>query len=72
MRKIERRLRLRIKFLEEELQRIRLDREELRDHFVRRFKWWVKLTSTRSTPDLQWLIVDDAKVLRNLDWWLFE
>lgn len=71
MRRIERRLREEIKSLEEELSSIKEDRQQFREHFIHRFKWWIKLLNDNQTPDLSWLIIDDTKYLRNFNWWSF-
>ena len=69
MRAIERRLRERIKALEQQNHELTHDRELFRDHFSRRFKWWIQLMGDSKTPSLSWLIEADAKELRNFTWW---
>lgn len=69
MRAIEKRLRERVKELEKELEEIKQDRILFRDHFINRFKWWIKLIGEQTGPSLPWLIEDDAKWLRKFKWW---
>lgn len=70
MRATEKRLRERIKKLEAERDTLERDREKFRSHFIRRFKWWVKLLGESQQPSLPWLIEDDAKFLRDIEkWW---
>lgn len=69
MRAIEKRLRERIKQLEAELQETRDDRQLFRDHFARRFRWWIELIGSQSTPSLPWLIEQDAKEMRHMKYW---
>ncbi len=69
MRKVERELRKRLRDLEAERDKIRADREKLREHFVNRFKWWIKLLGDSETPSLPWLIEDDVKWLRRMNTW---
>jgi len=69
MRAVEKRLRERIKRLEREKSEVEGDRDLFREHFARRFRWWIKLLGEQSGPDLKWLIEDDAKEMRNMKWW---
>lgn len=69
MTKIERGLRDRIKDLEARNQELIQDRTRFRDHFSRRFRWWIALLGSQKTPSLAYLIEDDAKVLRGCEWW---
>lgn len=64
-------LKLYIKELNQEINELHIDREKYRAHFIRRFRWWIKLQSEGSTPNLAWLIEDDAKQLRNFKWFSF-
>ncbi len=66
-----RRLRLRIKELEAEVDGIKQDRKKFRDHFSRRFRWWIELVGKNSNPNKAWLIEDDAKFLKEVDWWIW-
>lgn len=69
MRTVERRLRERIAQLETELKEVQQDREIFREHFATRFRWWIKLVGEQTKPNLAWLIEDDAKYLRRMQWW---
>ena len=71
MRAIEKRLRERLKALEQELNENKHDLARFQDHFKKRFRWWVKLVGDKSAPSLAWLIEDDAKFLRSVKefWW---
>ena len=69
MRAVERRLRERVAQLEKDLSEVEADRDLFRDHFTRRFRWWIKLIGDKQTPNMQWLIEDDAKELRGFKWW---
>lgn len=55
----EERLQTRIRALENE-------RRIYQEHFVRRFRWWIELSGRNTTPNLAWLIEQDAKVLQTL------
>ena len=68
MRAVEKRLRERIKALEKELEDVRTDRQKFRQHFADRFKWWIKLLGDKETPNMSWLIENDAKWLRDFEW----
>lgn len=69
MRKIESKLRKRIKDLEVQLDEVRNDRRKFRDHFQRRFRWWIELLGENKTAKISWLIEEDAKCLRSFSWW---
>ncbi len=69
MRAVEKRLRERIRHLEEQLKETERDRDIFREHFTNRFRWWIKLIGEQSKPNLSWLIEDDARFLRRLQWW---
>lgn len=69
MRRVERVLRERLKELECERDEMESDRVILRNHFSRRFRWWIELQGKGERPSLAWLIEDDAKTLANLKWW---
>ena len=71
MRAVEKRLRERIKGLEAEVESIKRDREEYREHFKRRFKWWIELHGKQEKPSLTWLIEDEAKWLRRFEWFFW-
>ena len=68
MRAIEKRLRERIKLLEEEKSAIEADRQKFRNHFALRFRWWLKMLGKNQTPSLPCLIENDAKALNNFSW----
>ncbi len=69
MRAVEKRLRERIKELEKENQEVSEDRDLFRDHFARRFRWWIELVGKQKTPNMAWLIEADAKEMRAMKWW---
>lgn len=69
MRAVEKRLRERIKNLEDELAKVKADREKFRNHFAQRFRWWIKLIGEKRTPNMSWLIESDAKVLSEFERW---
>jgi hypothetical protein len=69
MRAIETRLRERIKVLETQKAEVEADREVLRNHFAKRFRWWIKLLGEGKAPSLSWLIEDDAKAIKDFQWW---
>lgn len=71
MRAVETRLRERIKYLEEQNKELENDRALFRDHFARRFRWWIELLGKNEKPSLPWLIEQDAKEMRNMKWWLW-
>ena len=64
-------LRERIKELEQELNEIKADREKYRTHFITRFRWWIELLGKGSTPNVNYLIESDAKILNSTKpfWW---
>ena len=47
----------------EEIQKLRNERDEFRQHFGTRFHWWVELIGKQQSPSLPWLIEADAKFL---------
>ena len=70
MRRVERILRDRIKTLEKQNAALEADRQKFRQHFIRRFKWWLQLLGDSKTPNMAWLVEDDAKELQNFEsWW---
>lgn len=69
MRAVEKRLRERIKYLEAYQAELESDRELFRDHFARRFRWWIELLGKHSSPNIKWLIEYDAKEMRKMKWW---
>ena len=70
MRRVEKRLRDRIDELEAELKWKSEELEVFRNHFSKRFRWWIELLSKNTSPNLGWMIEDDAKVLHKLkSWW---
>lgn len=63
-------LRARIKMLENQNAALEADRQKFREHFIKRFKWWIQLLGDSKTPSMTWLIEDDAKQLRRFEsWW---
>lgn len=69
MRAVEKRLRERIKELEKQLETVEADRAKFREHFSRRFRWWIELAGKGQHPSVAWLIEADAKELYSLGYW---
>lgn len=69
MRAVEKRLRLRIKDLESEVEKLKNDRQKFRDHFERRFKWWLSLLGEGKHPVMSWLVEDEAKFMAGVERW---
>ena len=65
------RLNARIEALEKEVSELRDDRNLFREHFINRFQWWVKLQSEKSSPNLAWIIQNDAKWLQRFKYWVW-
>jgi len=65
------RLNARIEALEKEVSELRDDRNLFREHFINRFQWWVKLQSEKSSPNLAWIIENDAKWLQRFKYWVW-
>lgn len=58
-----------LEYVRQQLDEVEADRAKFRDHFVIRFKWWIKLIGEKSSPNLAWLIENEAQWLRNLKPW---
>lgn len=69
MRAVERRLRYHIKALEKEKADLEKDRQKFRNHFARRFRWWIELLGKQTAPSVSWLVEADAKELAAFEWW---
>jgi hypothetical protein len=69
MRAIEKRLRERIKILDEENKKLRDDRQKFRNHFENRFRFWLKLLGEQSSPSVASLVESDAKFMANVERW---
>ena len=69
MRAVEKRLRDRINELEKSHDEAVADRDLFRDHFARRFRWWIELLGKNEKPSLPWLIEADAKQMQSMKWW---
>lgn len=69
MRIVEKQLRERIKYLEARVAEVEADRDVFRDHFSRRFRWWLELLGKSENPSLASLIEADAKQMRMMKWW---
>ena len=39
------------------------DRNKFRDHFTRRFKWYIELLGNNKYPTMTWLVTEEAKFL---------
>lgn len=64
-------LKVEIAALQKERDELQADRNLYRNAFVRHFKWFVKLSSINSNPNLTWLIEDMSKTLNSANkfWW---
>lgn len=78
MTKKERELRDEIKNLKAELRvktnelyDIREDRRKFREHFELRFKLWIKLLGEKRSPNMEWLVEDDARWLARFQTWFW-
>lgn len=70
MRAVERRLRERITELEKRTSDLEQERKKFRQHFQKRFRWWIELVGKQTGPKLSWLIEDDAQFLHTVErWW---
>lgn len=69
MRAVEKRLRERIKELENKLQVVENDRRLFREHFVNRFKFLIQVLGENKNPCAKWLIEDDAAWLQEFEKW---
>ena len=65
------RLEQRIRDLEQERAELLADRAKFREHFQVRFQWWVKLMKENSSPNLAWLVENDAKWLQQFKYWVW-
>ncbi len=52
-----------IQRLNELVQRLENERSNYRDHAAKRMKWWIELHGKGSSPNVAWLIEQDAKFL---------
>jgi len=52
--------------LNDKIRKLENERRLYQEHFARRFKWWIELSRKNTTPDLAWLIEQDAKVLQTV------
>lgn len=68
MRKIEKRLRDRIKSLEKELSEVEEDRTKYRVYYTRKFRWFIELQGKGTTPSMAWIIEDFAKFFQTVKW----
>jgi len=65
------RLQARIDELVKENTELRQDRTLFREHFQSRFQWWISLMKEGKTPNMAWLIENDAKWLQRLAYWVW-
>lgn len=61
MRAIERRLRDRIRQLEDELKEAEADRQKFRTYWAGNMKWFIEMHGEGKHPTMSWLIEDMAK-----------
>jgi hypothetical protein len=52
--------------LNQEIHKLRDEQKKYQEHFARRFKWWIKLMGDSHTPDLPWLVEQDAKFMQTV------
>ena len=52
--------------LNEKIDQLENERRQYRGHAVRRLKWWIELHGKGATPNLAWLIEQDAKFLQTV------
>lgn len=62
-------LKEKIKRLEKEKDEILQDRVKFRNHFQKRLQWWIRLLGENKTPEMKWLIEDEAKFLNSVEHW---
>jgi len=68
MRAIEKRLRIRIECLENEAKEITLDRQQYRDYFSNKLRWFIELQGKGTTAATAYMIEDLAKLLQRTQW----
>lgn len=71
MRKVEKRLRERIKALEVELEKIKAERQQYRQYFIGKLRWFLELHGKGQSPDMSSLIQDFAHFMTTVEsfWW---
>lgn len=67
MRAVEKRLRERVKALENELAEVKDDREQYRGYWIGKMKWFLELHGNGKSPSLPWLIEDLAKLFNRVE-----
>lgn len=69
MRKVEKRLREKLKQKEMEIYELYTERERFRNHFRDRFRWYIKLLGNKEYPDMKSLVEAEAKFLQTVKSW---
>lgn len=69
MRKVEKRLREKLKQKEMEIYELYTERERFRNHFRDRFRWYIKLLGNNQYPDMKLLVEAEAKFLQTVKSW---
>jgi chromosome segregation ATPase len=62
-------LRERIRQLEKDLDEVRFDRQQFREHFAERYTWFWQLLERGEQPSMTWLCKNDAAFVRRVKWW---
>lgn len=68
MRAVEKRLRLRVKGLEADLEEVRQDREKFRTYFSNKLKWFIEIHGKGNNASSAFMIEDMAKFLSKVKW----
>lgn len=71
MRAIEKRLRNRIRILEEDLVAVQHDRGKFRDEFSSDFRWLIKIHGERNYPSMTDYVEHKAKALSKFQPWVW-
>jgi hypothetical protein len=69
VRKIERRLRDRIKFLEDQNKKLEDERDKHRIYWQGKMRWFLELLAEQKTPSMIWLVEDMAKHFQRCGKW---
>ena len=68
MKIVERRLRIKIKFLEQELEKTQEDRQKFRDYFSQKLKYFINLTGKNEYALSASMIENLAKFFQTVKW----
>lgn len=71
MRKVEKRLRERLKAAEKELSEVKADRERYRNFFKAKFKWFLEIHGKNQTANTEYMVQQFAEFFTRVDsfWW---